>query len=221
MARVDRAHLHAFDRHRVLLERSGRGEPVLLIMGTGADHSLWAPTVSAYEPYHSVIVFDQRGTGRSSTPADEAEYTSEILADDAAALLDAAGVERAHVAGLSLGSAVAQQLAIRHPPMVASLQLHCTWGRTDAWLGRVFESMAVPLRNGDRAAFVRQAFMWVMSPEYLEDRATEVEALERAYLFDNPFPPSVEAPRSSARGYDAQQRRAAPGDRRPDADHER
>lgn len=176
----------------VYYEVEGSGDPVLLIMGTGADHSMWAPQVAAYRDRYTVITYDNRGTGQSDCPADPTTYTMRALADDAAALLDAIGVPQAHVSGLSLGSTVAQEVAINHPERVRSLQLHCTWGRTDEWLRRVFTGMAYPVHRGDLEHFVYTAFMWVMSPAYLNDRPDEAAALEKAYLLENPHPPKPE-----------------------------
>lgn len=170
-------------------EEEGEGEPVLLIMGTGADHTLWAPTVAAYRGRYRVIAYDHRGTGRSTRPQDPTSYSMRVLADDAAALLDALGIESAHVSGLSLGAATALELAIEHPGKVRSLQLHCVWGRTDEWLRRLFEDMAYPVRLGDLEHFVRTAFMWVMSPTAV-NAAEEVAAAEREYLVGNPYPPT-------------------------------
>ena len=103
-----------------------------------------------------------------------------VIADDAAALLDELGLGRVHVSGLSLGSTVAQELAINHPDKVASLQLHATWGRTDEWLRRLFASLAYPLRQGDIAEFVHTAFMWVSPPQTIDVR--EVRPAERVDL---------------------------------------
>lgn len=174
----------------VYYQSVGSGEPVLLIMGTGADHSLWDGTANAYADRFRLITYDNRGTGQSDHPRDPEQYTMRLLADDAAALLDALGIGIAHVSGLSLGSTVAQELAINHPEKVRSLQLHCTWGRTDAWLTRLFEGMLYPLEHDDLAMFVRTAFMWVMSPAQLNEKPAEVAEVERAYLEDNPYPPS-------------------------------
>ena len=176
----------------VYYEIEGSGEPVLLITGTGADHSLWDVTVAAYRDRYQVITYDNRGTGQSSVPPEPESYSMRILADDAAALLDAIEIESAHVSGLSLGSTVAQEFAINHPRRTRSLQLHCTWGNTDEWLRRLFLDMCFPLRHGDLAHFVQTAFMMVMSPAYLVEKPDEVAAVERAYLFENPHPPTVE-----------------------------
>ncbi len=174
----------------IYYESIGAGEPVLLIMGTGADHSLWDDTARVYAERYRVITFDNRGTGQSDHPRDPKRYTMRLLAGDAADLLEALQIDHAHVSGLSLGSAVAQEMAINHPDKVRSLQLHCTWGRTDAWLTRLFEGMRYPLEHDDMAMFVRTAFMWVMSPARLNDKPAEVAEIERAYLEENPHPPS-------------------------------
>src|SRR5262245_41435118 len=100
-------------------EITGEGEPLLLIMGTGGTVPLWAPTLPALAATHRVITFDNRGFGASTRG--EGEIDMRLLADDAAGLLDALEVERAHVLGWSLGSATSQELAINHPDKVASL----------------------------------------------------------------------------------------------------
>ena len=105
-------------------ERTGDGPPVLLVMGLGMDASGWWRTVPVLAERLEVLTFDHRGIGRSS-PLPGATSTAQ-MADEAVAVLDHAGVERAHVYGLSLGGMVAQQLALRHPGRVRSLTLGAT-----------------------------------------------------------------------------------------------
>ena len=174
----------------VYYEVEGRGEPLLLIMGTAADHTPWAPQVAAYRDEYSVITYDARGTGRSSHPPDVGSYSMRILADDAAALLHHLGVEKAHVSGLSLGSATAQELAINHPSLVASVQLHCTWGRSDNWFNRMIDSMEFMVAHDDPDMYIRTALLWVASPQFINERPAEVEEFERGFILDNPNPPS-------------------------------
>jgi pimeloyl-ACP methyl ester carboxylesterase len=173
-------------------ELAGAGEPLLLIMGTGAPGSLWEPQVAAYAERYTVVTYDQRGTGASDCPPLAESYSMRVLADDAAALLGSLGTGPAHVAGLSLGSAVAQELALAHPALVRSLQLHCTWGRTDEWLRRLFEDMAYPLRRGDLVHFARTALMWVMSPAFLNEEPEALAERERGFSPDGPAPPSID-----------------------------
>jgi 3-oxoadipate enol-lactonase len=105
-------------------ESEGSGVPVLLIMGLGLSGGAWWRTVPALSKRLRVITFDNRGVGRSRglTPT----FTTEAMADDAVAVLDAVGVEDAHVYGMSLGGMVAQQVALRHPRRVRSLVLGAT-----------------------------------------------------------------------------------------------
>jgi 3-oxoadipate enol-lactonase len=103
----------------------GAGAPVLLIMGLGMTATGWWRTVPVLvEAGLRVIAFDNRGVGRSERPP--GPYTVAEMADDAAAVLDAAGVERAHVYGISLGGMIAQELALRYPDRVGALVLGAT-----------------------------------------------------------------------------------------------
>jgi 3-oxoadipate enol-lactonase len=111
---------------RLYYEVSGEGEPLLLIPGLGMNHLGWALQVPVYAREFKVITFDNRGTGQSSSP-EGVDYTIALLADDAADLLDALGVDVAHVYGVSLGGMIAQEVALRHPEKVRSLILGATW----------------------------------------------------------------------------------------------
>lgn len=173
-------------------EMAGAGDPLLLIMGTAADHSTWAAQVEAYQDNYTVITYDARGTGQSTHPSDPTTYSMRVLADDAAALLDHLGISRAHVSGLSLGSATAQELAINHPGMVATLQLHCTWGRSDEWFNRMIDTNALPVQLDDFEQYIRTALLWVASPQFINERPDDVAAFERGFILENPHPPSKE-----------------------------
>ena len=171
-------------------EIEGTGDPLLLIMGTGADHTSWAAQVEAYRDHYTVITYDNRGTGQSTHPPDIGDYSMRILADDAAALLDVLGVERVHVSGLSLGSATSQELAVNHPEKVATLQLHCTWGRSDEWFIRMIDTNETYILHDDPAGYIRTALLWVASPTFINDQPADVEAFERGFILENPHPPS-------------------------------
>lgn len=105
-------------------EEWGSGEPLLLIMGMGANTTDWEPQIQAIRKEYRLIAFDNRGSGRSDQ-VDE-PVAMERLADDAAALLDSFGVERSHIFGMSMGGMIAQELALRHPQRLLTLILGAT-----------------------------------------------------------------------------------------------
>ena len=107
------------------VEERGEGQPLLFISGTGGDLRA-KPNVldSPLAKHFRVIAYDQRGLGQSDKP--DEPYTMQDYGDDAAALLDAMNLERAHVVGVSFGGMVAQHLALDHPDRVSKLVLCCT-----------------------------------------------------------------------------------------------
>ena len=118
-------------------EVQGEGEPLLLIPYLSADHACYAFQLPAYTEHFSCIAMDLPGTGESDKPA--GPYSTEAYADQVAAFLGAIGVERAHVAGVSLGAAIGMHLAARHPLRVRSLSLHSAWDTSDLYLKTVVE----------------------------------------------------------------------------------
>jgi pimeloyl-ACP methyl ester carboxylesterase len=123
--KVDTGLARALDgRAQLYWESTGSGDAVLLIHGLGLSGGAWWRTVDALAPRMRVITFDHRGIGQSDTLAPA--FTTEAMADDAAAVLDDLGLDAVHVYGLSLGGMVAQQLTLRHPQRVRSLVLGAT-----------------------------------------------------------------------------------------------
>ena len=103
----------------------GDGEPLLLLAGQANSRRWWDPVRDDLAARHRTVALDALGTG-ASTPPDGAEYSTRRFAEDAVAVLDAAGIGRAHVYGTSMGGKVAQWLAIDHPDRVGALVLGCT-----------------------------------------------------------------------------------------------
>ena len=164
--------------------------PALLIMGLASDAHAWEKQIPVLAATRPVVAFDNRGSGRSSKPA--GAYSTVAMAADAAAVLDAAGIARAHVAGISLGGLVAQELALSHPDRVASLALLATFAHADLTMQATadrgiaassdgatdLQSLVAALSRGAANVdfFVVFAYLTklVFSPAYLKE--------ERAYL---------------------------------------
>jgi 3-oxoadipate enol-lactonase len=107
-------------------ERSGRGEPLLLIQGMSGTHLTWGePFLSRLEADFDCVVFDNRGIGNSAEVSEP--FTIADLATDAVTVMDAAGLDTAHVLGISMGGMTAQQLALAAPDRLRTLTLGCTY----------------------------------------------------------------------------------------------
>lgn len=197
---------------RIAYDVQGQGPPVLLIQGVGVHGEGWRPQLDALTDRYTCLWFDNRGMGRSQ-PAGVpgAEITVQQMAEDAAALLDAAGWEAAHIVGHSLGGLVALHLALTAPKRVRSLSLLCTFaGGGDAapptprmiWVGA---RTRIGTRRMRRRAFLRL----VMSPEgaHAAGPAGPDALAERlAPLFGHDLadqPPIVDQQLKAMRAYDA------------------
>ena len=108
----------------------GRRPPVLFVQGLGAEKNSWNLQRAALALRWRTVALDNRGAGRSDKP--DGTYDLEQMADDAIAVLDDAGIESAHVVGLSMGGAISQIIALKHPNRVRSLTLVATACRKES-----------------------------------------------------------------------------------------
>lgn len=167
---------------------AGQGEPLVLIMGLGADHLAWAFQFPALAERYRTIAFDNRGAGQTDAP--DHPYTTRMMADDTVGLMDALGVERAHVLGVSMGGMIAQEIALSYPHRVRSLQLHATLGRPDAYLRAQIEAGRVQRRTLTREDALRSAYLWLFAPATYDERPELVEMIFQGAL-GNPHPMSL------------------------------
>jgi pimeloyl-ACP methyl ester carboxylesterase len=157
---------------RIFWTEQGTGEPVLMIMGLGATHEWWQRVVPIFAARCRTLLFDNRGVGKSDVP--QGPYSLPGMAADAAAVLDAAGVDSAHVFGASMGGMIAQELALQYPDRVRSLILGCTscGGRESVPARReVLDAL------GARAAMTREEATRVMVP-FIFDAGTPRDLVE-------------------------------------------
>jgi pimeloyl-ACP methyl ester carboxylesterase len=108
----------------IYYEIHGEGEPLVLIMGLRRNAEWWYRQVPDLSKHFKVLVFDNRGAGRTDKPA--MNYSIRLFADDTAGLMEAVDIKKAHILGVSMGGYIAQELTINHPEMVRSLVLGCT-----------------------------------------------------------------------------------------------
>jgi len=109
---------------KIYWDEEGSGEPLLLIMGLSYPSYMWHRTRPVLAKRYRTIALDNRGVGQSDVPP--GAYSIALMASDAAAVLDAAHVQGAHVFGVSMGGMIAQEFALQYPDRVLSLILGCT-----------------------------------------------------------------------------------------------
>ena len=102
----------------------GVGHPLVLIRGLGSNADHWYPQIPPFSSFFRVISFDNRGIGRSNKP--DGPCTIAMMAEDTAGIMDAMGIQKAHIMGLSMGGMIAQEFALRFPHRVHGLVLACT-----------------------------------------------------------------------------------------------
>jgi len=152
-------------------ERSGAGEPMLLIQGMSATHLTWGrPFLAALEPHFECVVYDHRGMGRSGRAL--LPFTIADLAADALALLDALEIESAHVVGISMGGMTAQELALAQPERVRTLTLGATYcGGPEGSLmaPEDVQLLGAAMQSGDPERVRRAMWEINLSPAFRED----------------------------------------------------
>ena len=166
----------------------GDGPPLLIIMGLGGQARTWGePFLERLRPHFRTIRFSNRGTGLSDKPS--AGLTVRTMADDDAGLLEALGIERAHVFGISMGGMIAQELALNHAQRVQGLVLgytncgpaHSVAAPADT-LARFGQLMSMPLEER-----VKQFWLMAVTPEFVETGKQFLDAILKAAL-ETPTP---------------------------------
>jgi len=173
-------------------EVHGEGEPLVLIMGFGFRSGHWFAIRDKLAGEYRVIVFDNRGTGRSDKP--EIPYTAKMMAGDVARLLDTLAINKANVFGVSMGGMIAQEFALNYPERVNSLILGCTscggpiaFPVTDEALAFFFDPERAKLSEEDKG---RSTIPWLWNKEFRENNPSTVEQFI-AISSEYPTPPQT------------------------------
>jgi pimeloyl-ACP methyl ester carboxylesterase len=164
------------------------GEPLVVIAGLGGHSGSFAPQIPAFAERLRVLRFDNRGAGRTSAP--DEPYSMRQMAGDTAALMEALGVESAHVLGVSMGGMIAQELAISHPRRVRKLVLACTRARPTGARQMAAEAQRV-LRMAELGPREREAYgmPWGRTAAFMQDQARVDAAIDLAGRDPYPMQP--------------------------------
>jgi pimeloyl-ACP methyl ester carboxylesterase len=167
-------------------ESAGTGPALLLICGNGLDHRSFAEQVSAFSPHFRCISYDLRGVGQSMVP--EPGYTIKDMALDARGLLDALGIGRAHIAGYSLGGAIAQEIVLGAPERVISLSLYSTFSHVEPYLRLRYDLLVRVLEECGPEIWAMFTAFSAFGESYINAHAADVEEeigrrIERAKAF--------------------------------------
>jgi pimeloyl-ACP methyl ester carboxylesterase len=158
---------------KIYYQIRGKGEPLVLLMGFGADGNVWEKHVAEYERHFTCILIDNRGVGLSDQP--KGPYTTKMMANDAAAVMDHAGIIKARVAGISMGGAIAQELAINHKDKVMSLALISTWPIFNQYATTVYENLKKLRVTSKPEDFMELLQLWIFAPPYYERHFRELK----------------------------------------------
>jgi pimeloyl-ACP methyl ester carboxylesterase len=178
---------------------TGSGPALLLLNGYSSDSDMWFRLEPQLTPRFRVIRMDNRGVGRSDAP--EGAYPMSLMAADAAAVLDAADEESADVIGISMGSCIAQELALNHPRRVRSLVLAASNPGPRHGVSPAPETLALLAPDGaaDAEAFLRKLVPACYHPTTSAERIDEdiARRLQRP-----PKPAGIEGQMRGASGWD-------------------
>jgi 3-oxoadipate enol-lactonase len=170
-------------------EVHGEGEPLLLIMGLAADTMAWALQVPAFAADYRTVVFDNRDVGQSSLA--EAPYEVTDMARDTLALADALELDSFHLLGVSMGGAIAQEIALAAPERTRTLTLAMSWPRGGAWAAKLSELWSARVRTMSREQRIDELMLLTLSEAFYEN--AEAVAWLRDLMLQNPHPQSADA----------------------------
>jgi 3-oxoadipate enol-lactonase len=154
-------------------EAYGEGAPIILVAGLGDDRLSWQPQVEGLSDDHQVIVFDNRGIGKSTIAP--GPYDVREMAEDCHAVVEALGFEGVTAVGSSMGGAICQLWALERPDDIGRLVLTNTWGRREPFLEALFSHWIRLGEQGDEQGIAESLLLFCFSPEYLEANPQAVQ----------------------------------------------
>lgn len=162
----------------------GSGVPVIMIMGLGAPGDKWKHNYELLSRWFWCIVPDNRGAGLSDKPEVES-YTTERMADDIISIMDALDIKKAHVIGVSMGGAIAQQVALKAPKRVISLILTSTFASVSPAFKKAL-NLICDLKEDTDPAVLKQLNLWMTYGQYTQIH--HPEKIEKSIEEDAAYP---------------------------------
>lgn len=163
----------------------GEGEPLVLLMGLGGDGSLWEQHVDMYARHFRCILIDNRGAGGSPKPG--GPYSTEMMARDSLALMDELEIETTRVAGISMDSGIAQEMALTAPERVQSMLLISSWARCNTYMKEVFTNFARIRQVAAAEDFAQLLQLRIFAASHFETNCQDLFEGRRTAPFD-PMP---------------------------------
>ena len=170
-------------------EEHGEGEPLLCVTGLASDTLAWALQVPAFSARHRMVIFDNRDVGRSAMA--DGDYEIADMAADALALADALGHDSFHLLGMSMGGAIAQEMALAAPDRLHTLTLAVTFASGGAWARTFSRVWGSRVRRVTREEHVDELMLLTLSEEFFEN--AEAVTWLRGVILENPNPQPPEA----------------------------
>jgi 3-oxoadipate enol-lactonase len=177
------------NRQRLYYEVHGDGEPLLCVAGLTCDTLVWIPQIQAFSAAYRTVIFDNRDAGQSSMA--EGDYEIADMARDALALADHLELDTFHLLGVSMGGAIAQEIALQAPDRVRTLTLAVTFAAGGAYARRLAEVWTARVAHVSHEQHVDE-LMLLNHSEGFYDNPEMVEFIRTAML-NNPHPQPPEA----------------------------
>jgi 3-oxoadipate enol-lactonase len=177
------------NRQTLYYEVHGEGEPLLCVMGLSADTVAWALQVPAFSARHRTVIFDNRDVGRSSLA--RSQYEIADMAADTLALADALELDSFHLVGVSMGGAIAQEIALTAPERVRTLTLAVTFAAGGPWSRKLSEVWASRLQKISREEHIDELLLLNFSESFFEDSRQVAWVRNMMLANEHPQPPEA------------------------------
>ncbi|WP_133131341.1 alpha/beta fold hydrolase [Legionella yabuuchiae] len=175
-------------------ETHGKGEPIVFISGFSADHTLWREVTDFFKKKYQVVLFDNRGAGRTEVP--EGDYSIEQMADDVAALCSHLGLTKANFVGNSMGGFILQSLMKRHHKLIKTAVISNSASTINSCYKIYLASHLEFLKaNAPMEALAKASCSWVYSYQFLSKKDVFQKLVQ--FELDNPYPFTI-------KGYEGQ-----------------